>query len=97
MEKNILEITNVEFIKTNSEKVIARADINFRGFTLKGFKILCNEHGKQYVTPPSYKAGPFWRPLFRTDSPGDWEYICKEVLDRFGNKEVEDSLKERTI
>ena len=97
MKQNTLEIIKVEFIKTKSEKVVARADVQFNGFQLKGFKVLKNEYGKEYITPPSYLSPRGWRELFRTDNTEDWEYISNEILDRFNKKGIEDSLEESEL
>ena len=97
MKQNILEIIKVEFIKSNSGKMVARADIQFNGFQLKGFKILKNEHGKEYVTAPSYLSPLGWRQLFRTDNEEEWNNICQEVLSRFGDHSIKESLEESGI
>lgn len=96
MEAKILEIREIVFVKTKSEKVVIRADVHFKGFTLKGFKVLRDE-AKFYVTPPSYKAPQGWRELFRTDYPEDWQEISQRILAdfrQFEMKEAADQLKE---
>lgn len=88
---NILDIT---FLESSSGHVIARADVHFEGFTLKGFKILKDEEtNKEFVTPPSYKAGTIWRWLFKTDSLEDWKHIKQRILDEYNAKQIEDSMK----
>jgi len=90
-----MNITSVEIIKAKSEKVIARADVTFDWFILKGFKILRdNKTGKEYVTPPSYQAGLFWRPLFRTNSPADWEKLQRLILEQYNQKLMQESVGE---
>ena len=76
-----MKILEVKIVKTESEKVLARADIHFEGFWLKGFKVIKGkEANKEYVTPPSYKAGPYWRELFHTDNQDDWQEIHRRIL-----------------
>lgn len=90
-----MKILEIEIVKTKSEKVKARADIHFDGFLLKGFKILQDEETKkEYVTPPSYQAGNFWRPLFKTDSPDDWQEIQRRVLTKFNQVQIEEVANE---
>lgn len=90
-----INITSIEIIKAKSEKVIARADVTFDWFILKGFKILRdNQTSKEYVTPPSYQAGPFWRPLFRTNTPGDWEILQRLILEQYNQKLMQEAVDE---
>jgi|WetSurMetagenome_2_1015567.scaffolds.fasta_scaffold67445_2 hypothetical protein len=92
-----MRITDVKFIKTTSKKVKARADIHFDWFLLKGFKIIWDEKKKKnYVTPPSYMAGRYWRELFRTDYPEDWDEIQRKALEAFDFYEMEESVNEST-
>jgi DNA-binding cell septation regulator SpoVG len=86
---NIIEII---LVKADKGKVKARADIVFDWFTLKGFKVIQNDEGKIYVTPPSYNVGMFWRPLFKTESEEDWKEIQRQVIDKFDKQEIEESL-----
>jgi len=89
-----MKILEVTFLESKSEKVLARADIHFEGFLLKGFKVLRDEKtNKQYITPPSYKAGIYWRPLFRTDSLEDWHDIQNRILEEYDKKQIEESLE----
>lgn len=88
-----MKIIEIVLVKADKGKVKARADIVFDGFTLKGFKVIQNDDGKTYVTPPSYQAGNFWRPLFKTESEEDWKEIQKKVLDKFTDKEIEETLE----
>ncbi len=103
----ILKIQEVVFVKiiqpSNSDRkadLLARADVHFNSFWLKGFKILRDKlTGKEYVTPPSYKAGVYWRPLFRTDSTSDWQEIHRFILDQFNQhlmKEAVDQIQEES-
>jgi hypothetical protein len=95
MENIGLKIFEITFLKTKSEKVRARADVHFVGFTLKGFKIIHDEEtGKNYITPPSYQAGVFWRPLFKTDSPEVWKEICDQILKDYEESLMKDSIEE---
>lgn len=95
MEKQKLRIIEINFIKVKSEKVLARADVHFDGFWLRGFKILRDEKtGKEYVTPPSYFAGNGWRALFRTDSKKDWKQICRHILKEFNRYQLKESANE---
>lgn len=89
-----MKILEVQLIKTSKGQVKARADILFDGFTLKGFKVIQNSEGKTYVTPPSYLAGSFWRPLFKTESEEDWNEIQRKVLDEFSKREIEEIFEE---
>ena len=88
-----MKIQEILLVKAEKGKVKARADIVFEGFTLKGFKVIQDESGKTYVTPPSYQAGGFWRPLFKTEKKEDWEQIQHEVIDKYENKEIEECLE----
>lgn len=90
-----MKIIEVIFLETSSEKVLARADVHFDEFLLKGFKVLRSEKtNKEYVTAPSYKAGIYWRPLFKTDSLEDWQQIQERILKEFNEKEIRESLEE---
>ena len=90
-----MKILEVTFLESKSEKVLARADIHFEGFLLKGFKVLQDSvTKKEYVTPPSYKAGIYWRPLFKTDKLDDWTYIQQEVLNAYNKKQMDESMQE---
>ncbi len=93
MEKKSLEIIRVEIIKTKSETVRARADVYFQRFWVKGFKVLLDE-GKEYVMPPSYRAGVYWRPLFRTESKEDWQEIVRRVLKEYEGFLMKESADE---
>jgi hypothetical protein len=46
------------------------------------------------VTPPSYLAGNFWRPLFKTDSPEDWQEIQRQVLKKFNEYLIDETVNE---
>ncbi len=91
-----MKIVSVSFVKTNSPKVKARADVEFEDFTLKGFKVLQAEATKKdYVTPPSYLSPKGWRPLFKTTKPDDWEEISRRIIEEFNlflMKETADQL-----
>lgn len=90
-----MKILEVTFLESKSEKVLARADVHFDGFLLKGFKVLKDEKtNKEYVTAPSYKAGIYWRPLFRTDTVEDWQQIQERVLQKFNEKQIKESIEE---
>lgn len=90
-----MKILEVTFLESKSEKVIARADVHFEEFILKGFKVLKDEKtNKQYVTPPSYKAGVYWRPLFRTDSVDEWHNIQNRIIEEYEKKQIEESMQE---
>lgn len=98
METTKLKILSVEFVKTKSEKVRVRADVNFDGFILKGFKIIRDpKTGKEYVTPPSYLSPKGWRPLFKTDDPKDWDEIQRRILNDFLDKEIEEFSDETLV
>lgn len=88
-----MKIIEIQLVKADKGKVRARADIIFDWFTLKGFKVIQNNEGKTYVTPPSYQAGNFWRPLFKTESKEDWDEIQRCVLKKFETKEIEETLE----
>jgi len=63
------------------------------GFWLKGFKIIRGkEPNKEYVTPPSYQAGQYWRELFHTDSPDDWQEIQRRILQENFAHQVNESV-----
>jgi hypothetical protein len=89
-----MKILEVAFLESKSETVLARADIHFEGFVLKGFKVLKDrKSNKEYVTPPSYKAGIYWRPLFKTDSLEDWHVIQNRILEDYSHKQINDSME----
>lgn len=91
-----MKILEVTFLESKSEKVLARADIHFEGFLLKGFKVLQDPVSKkEYVTPPSYSSPNGWRKLFKTDKPEDWEMIQKIVLEAYTKKQIKDSLDDK--
>lgn len=93
-----MKIIEVQILKTNSEKVQARADIHFEGFWLKGFKILKDsESVKSFVTPPSYLSGHGWRALFKTDTPDDWKEIQNKVLSQFDECQLKEATEEKDI
>lgn len=81
----MLKIKEIQIIEVNKGQVLARADVCFEGFVLKGFKILRDKEltGKEYVTPPSYKSPKGWRPLFKTDSKDEWNKICSAILKKY--------------
>lgn len=90
-----MKILEVMIVKTKGGKVVARADIHFEGFLLKGFKIIYdNEKKQEYVTPPSYFSGKYWRPLFKTDSKEDWNEIQQRVLDTFNTQQITEVMEE---
>lgn len=96
-----MKITDIKFQKITNEdtEVVARVDIHFDWFWLKGFKIIRDpESNKEYVTPPSYRSSKGWRALFDTDDEKDWQKIRAAVLDSFNEhlmKENADQLKEK--
>jgi len=93
-----MKITEIQFVKTKSEKVKARADLHFDWFWLKGFKILFDENSKRnFVTPPSYLSGMGWRALFKTDNKEDWDYIQKRILEEFDENQIKESIEESGI
>lgn len=95
MEEAKLKVLSVEIVKTKEGKVKARADVQFAGFLLKGFKVIQDEQTKkEYVTPPSYRAGAFWRSLFKTDSKEDWQEIQRRILQEYNQKQMEESVNE---
>lgn len=85
-----MKIKEIKLIKADKGMVMARADITFEGFLLKGFKVVQNKEGKTYVTPPSYLAGTFWRPLFFTETKEDWAEIQRQVLEVFSDQQIEE-------
>lgn len=89
-----IKILEINLIKADKGKVKARADIVFDGFTIKGFKVIQNEDKKTYVTPPSYLAGMFWRPLFKTETEGDWREIQRKVLEEYNKQQIVEVLDE---
>ncbi len=91
MDDNKLKILEVKFMNASSPSVIARADIHFDGFTLKGFKVaVSQETQKKYVLPPSYNSASGWRLLFSTDSKQDWQMIQNRVLADFQEFQTSD-------
>lgn len=88
-----MKIVSVKFISTNSPSVLARADVIFDEFELKGFKVIKDKNNKEYITPPSYPAGSFWRPLFHT-SEERWSDIQTTIRKRFNEWQIEQSLDE---
>lgn len=90
-----MKITKVVIVKTNSDKVLARADVFFEEFILKGFKVLRDEKTlHEYVTPPSYLSKMGWRPLFRTVDPEDWRTIEKEITKTYKEEFMKESADE---
>lgn len=90
-----MKILGITFLEARSEKVLARADVHFEGFLLKGFKVIRDEKtNKEYVTPPSYKAGQYWRPLFKTDTLEDWQMIRERILKEYNDKQMKESMQE---
>jgi hypothetical protein len=92
-----IKILEINFIKAKTESVIARADIHFEGFTLKGFKIVRDSSGKEFVTPPSYLSPKGWRSLFKTDSPEDWANIQQVVLAEYNMNLIREAADEIQI
>ena len=92
-----MKIKDIKLIKADKGMVKARVDITFDGFILKGFKVIKDNEGKTYVTPPSYLAGTYWRPLFFTETEEDWNQIQKRVLETFNNQEIEEVLNETNM
>ncbi len=87
-----MKILEIQIIKTKLGKVQARIDVHFEGFWLKGFKVIQDsETRKEYVTPPSYLAGTFWRPLFKTDSKEDWQEIQRRILEEYGMAQMNEA------
>jgi hypothetical protein len=88
-----MKILEVTIVKTKSESVIARADVHFEGFLLKGFKILRDiKDNHEYVTPPSYFSLNGWRSLFKTDKPEDWKEIQQQILSKLSQIQIEETL-----
>jgi len=88
-----MKIEEVQINKLNSEsKVVAQAKINFGWFWLSGFKVVAGEEGKHYVTPPSYKSGFGWKPLFTTIKKTDWKEIQERIMEEFTNLEIGETL-----
>lgn len=94
MEKD-LEIKEINFvtIKSSNTKVKMRADVHFSSFWLKGFKILTDNSGKDFVTPPSYPTKFGFRQLFHTDDKSDWQKIQAEIIRRYQEHLIKESLK----
>lgn len=85
-----MKIKEIKLVKADKGMVQARVDITFEGFILKGFKVIQDKTGKTYVTPPSYLAGTFWRPLFYTEVEEDWNEIQRRVLEAFNNQQIKE-------
>jgi DNA-binding cell septation regulator SpoVG len=85
-----MKIIEINLVKADKGKVKARADILFEGFMIKGFKVIQDDGGKTYVTPPSYNAAGFWRPLFKTESEEDWKEIQRKVLEVFNSQQLKE-------
>ena len=94
MKQTILKIVEVTFVKAQSGQVIARADVHFDGFVLKGFKVIKDPSGKEYITPPSYESSKGWRKLFITDSKDEWQKIQARILNDFNEKQMKESADE---
>lgn len=91
-----MKILEINILKTKSETVLARADVHFEGFVLKGFKILLDhQKHKEYVTPPSYKSLMGWRPLFKTDEPEEWQEIQRQILDAYNTHLMNEVTEEK--
>lgn len=95
-----MKITEIKFHKISNEdtEVIARVDIHFDWFWLKGFKLIRNTTtNKEFVTPPSYRSSKGWRALFSTDEEQDWQRIFASVLSAYSEhlmKESADQINE---
>lgn len=90
-----MKILEVKFVKTKQGKVKVRADVHFEGFWLNGFKVFQDEETKrEYLTPPSYPVGIFWRKLFKTDSLEDWKQIERKVIDEYNLWLIKESTDE---
>ncbi|MFZ5366498.1 MAG: hypothetical protein ACOZBZ_04410 [Patescibacteria group bacterium] len=94
MEAAKLKILSIDIFKANKGEVIARADIHFDGFLVKGFKVLRDESGANYVTPPSYLSPHGWRPIFKTDSPEDWQAIKNGILKSYDEYLMKEAMEE---
>lgn len=93
-QSSTFKIIEITFVKTEKGKVIARADVHFDGFILKGFKVIRDSLGKEYVTPPSYESPKGWRKTFITDSKEEWQKIQARILDDFSKKQMKESADE---
>lgn len=94
-----MNIHEIQIRKIDSGKVKGQAKINFEWFWLSGFKVVSDEEGKLYVTPPSYFS-PFlkkWNPIFTTIKKEDWQQIQKAVLDKYNETDIEEVLKDMKI
>lgn len=91
-----MKIIEVTILKAGGGKVVARADVHFEGFLLKGFKVIQDPSThKEYVTPPSYLAGGrFWRPLFKTDNEADWKEIQQQILNQYNTQQIQEVVDE---
>jgi hypothetical protein len=90
-----MKIIEIQIVKTKSESVVARADVHFEGFWMKGFKVMREkETSKEFVTPPSYRAGMYWRPLFRTDDAKDWQEIQRRILEKHNEEQIGETVED---
>ncbi|HUD09983.1 MAG TPA: hypothetical protein VMR77_04260 [Patescibacteria group bacterium] len=91
-----MKLININITKTsNDSKVKARATIDFDTHQLRGFKIFRDEKtGKDFVTAPSYFNGKSWIPLFKTHTKDDWTDLCSQVIDKYNEELIKESLLE---
>lgn len=90
-----MKIVEMKFQKISNEdtEVVARVDIHFDWFWLKGFKVIRGrDSNKEYVTPPSYRSPKGWRSLFSTDNEVDWQQIVASVLSRYNEHLMKDTV-----
>ena len=87
-----MKIEEVQIKKNETGKMVAQAKVNFGWFWLSGFKVIAGEEGVKYVTPPSYKSGFGWRPLFTTIKKSDWEKVQEEVMRVYEEEEIKETL-----
>jgi hypothetical protein len=91
-----MKIKNINIIKSKSESVLARADVEFEDHIDRGFKIPHDSKtNKEYVTPPSYYTPGGWRPLFKTHTKEDWVILSSRIIKAYNEKQIEESLNEK--
>ncbi len=93
-----MKITNIKIniLQNPTSKVLARASVEFENYLLvAGFKIFRDEKKeKDFVTPPSYFNGSAWIPLIKILNKNDWSYVCSEIIDKYNQELIEESLLE---
>jgi DNA-binding cell septation regulator SpoVG len=82
----------IEIKLQKDEKLKAIVNLVFEDFLIKGFRIRTSDYensngDKLWVTPPSYKSGNEYRPMFYMPVKEKWEELEKIICKEY-NKQV---------